>query len=71
LIQTFSAQTLFDISGTWKFSRKLSLTVGAENLFDQYPDKAIFNVAAGLIYSRFSPYDTDGGRAFARLNFSF
>lgn len=71
LIQTFSAQTLFDVSGTWRFSRRLSLTVGAENLFDQYPDKAIFNVAAGLIYSRFSPYDTDGGRAFARLNFSF
>ncbi|MBL9214297.1 MAG: TonB-dependent receptor, partial [Opitutaceae bacterium] len=71
LIQTFSEQVLFDIGGTWKFSKAVTLSVGAENLFDQYPDKALFNVAAGLIYSRFSPYDTDGGRYYARLNFSY
>lgn len=71
LTQTFSEQVLFDCSATWKFSPRLSATVGVENLFDSYPDKALFNVAAGLIYSRFSPYDTDGGRAFARVNFSY
>lgn len=71
LIQTFSQQVLFDCAVTYKYSKHLSVSVGAENLFDQYPDKAIFNVAAGLIYSRFSPYDTDGGRVFARLNFAY
>ncbi|MDB6094587.1 MAG: putative TonB dependent receptor [Verrucomicrobia bacterium] len=71
LHQTFSEQVLFDTAATWRFNSHLSLSIGAENLFDSYPEKALFNVAAGLIYSRFAPYDVDGGRYFSRLNFSF
>jgi iron complex outermembrane receptor protein len=69
--QVFSAQTLYDLFGTWNMTKHVSLTLGAENLLNTYPDKALFNVAAGLKYSRFAPYDTDGGRYFTRLNFSF
>lgn len=71
ITQEFSSQTLFDIFGTWKVSKHLSITAGAENILNSYPDKALFNVAAGLMYSRFAPYDTDGGRYFTRVNYAF
>jgi iron complex outermembrane receptor protein len=45
--------------------------VGAENVLDRYPDKALFNAANGLLYSRNSPYDADGGRWYVRLNQGF
>jgi iron complex outermembrane receptor protein len=69
--QEFSAQQLFDLFATWNVNKHLSITLGAENILNSYPDKALFNVAAGLKYSRFAPYDTDGGRYFTRVNFSF
>jgi iron complex outermembrane receptor protein len=71
LVQTFSQQIYFDASATWKVTKNLNVTVGAENIFNRYPDKALFNVAAGLVYSRFAPYDTDGGRWYTRVGFSF
>ncbi|MDB6167576.1 MAG: putative TonB dependent receptor [Verrucomicrobia bacterium] len=71
LHQTFGRQVLFDTAATWRFTSHLSVSVGAENVFDSYPEKALFNVAAGLVYSRFAPYDVDGGRYFTRLNFSY
>ena len=38
-VQTFKAKTIFDANVTYAFSDKLSLTLGANNLFDTYPDK--------------------------------
>ena len=49
----------------------IKLTVGAENLFDTYPDEATFQASRGLIYSRNAPYDTDGGLWYARLAAKF
>jgi iron complex outermembrane receptor protein len=45
--------------------------VGAENLFNTYPDEATFQANRGLIYSRNAPYDTDGGQYFVRLGVKF
>jgi len=33
--------------------------VGAENVFDAYPDEAVFQASCGLVYSRKAPCDTD------------
>ncbi len=38
-VQTFAAKTIFDLNVTYAFSEALSLTLGANNLFDTYPDK--------------------------------
>ncbi len=38
-VQTFRAKTIFDVNATYAFSEKLSLTLGANNLFNAYPDK--------------------------------
>ncbi len=38
-VQKFGAKTIFDLNVTYAFSEALSLTLGANNLFDTYPDK--------------------------------
>ena len=38
-VQTFRAKTLIDLNATYSFSEQLSLTLGANNLFNTYPDK--------------------------------
>ncbi len=71
IFQTFGGVTFFDASLTYHINRKLSLKVAAQNLFDTYPDKAVFQASRGIDYSRNSPYDTNGGQYFVRLNASF
>lgn len=67
IVQQFGSQWLLDLSASCRLSSSLEVSVGAENLFNVYPDKATFNAANGLLYSRNSPYDSDGGRWFARV----
>jgi iron complex outermembrane recepter protein len=38
-VQSFGAKTIFDLNATYAFSDALSLTLGANNLFNTYPDK--------------------------------
>lgn len=38
-VQIFGAKTIFDLNATYAFSDAFSLTLGANNLFDAYPDK--------------------------------
>lgn len=38
-VQTFGAKTIFDANATYAFTESFSLTIGANNLFDTYPDK--------------------------------
>lgn len=71
IFQDFGAVTFFDLSATWKATEKLSVRVGAENIFDTYPDEAVFQASRGLVYSRNSPYDTNGGLYYARVDVRF
>ena len=71
LIQTFAGKALVDLSVSAELTDNLKLTVGAENLFDTYPDEATFQASRGLIYSRNAPYDTDGGLWYARVSAKF
>lgn len=71
IVQEFGDRALADLSVTRKLPGRSSIVAGAENLFDRYPDKAVFNAANGLVYSRNSPYDADGGRWYLRFNFGF
>ncbi|MFM1884982.1 MAG: hypothetical protein RL026_139 [Pseudomonadota bacterium] len=66
--QVFSAMTFIDLIVGYEVNDRLSLRVGAENLFDSYPDKAQWQTFRGLIYSRNSPYSTDGGYVFGRID---
>jgi iron complex outermembrane receptor protein len=39
LDQTFGAKWVSDVSATYRVARRLSVTVGADNVFDVYPDQ--------------------------------
>jgi len=80
--QRFGSELFVDLSAGYAFSKQLSLTIGAENILDNYPDRARFpntveDAAAGKItttgrkYPSQRPYEADGGRVFARLDAHF
>jgi len=72
--QVFGSKLVTDLSFGYKASQTTTITVGANNLFDTYPDKAdpaFNNRSAGRFdWSRRSQQFGIGGRfLFARLNF--
>ncbi len=71
IFQAFEGITFFDASATYRVSEQLSVRLGAENLFDTYPDEAVFQASRGLVYSRNAPYDTNGGLYYLRVDASF
>jgi len=71
IFRDFGSVAFFDLSGTWKATENVSVRVGAENIFDKYPDEAVFQASRGLVYSRNSPYDTNGGQYYARVDVRF
>jgi iron complex outermembrane receptor protein len=71
LIQAFGAKTFVDLSLSLDISPEIRATIGAENLFDEYPDEATFQATRGLIYSRNAVYDTDGRLFYARIGVNF
>jgi len=71
IFQRFGSIVLFDAALSFNFNDNLHLTVGAENLFDTFPDEATFQANRGLIFSRNAPYDTDGGQYYVRFGVKF
>lgn len=84
IIQTFGARILTDIELGWQATRALRLTVGAQNLFNVYPDEniasTVASVAAGTNgadnagtqpYNAISPFGFNGRSVFARAAMSF
>ncbi|WP_404478556.1 TonB-dependent receptor plug domain-containing protein [Novosphingobium sp. BL-52-GroH] len=70
--QRVGSEIFFDLSATYRVSDAVSVSVGAENLLDNYPDrKKGFLATAGTLWPVYSVYDKDGGRYFARLAVNF
>jgi iron complex outermembrane receptor protein len=72
--QEFAAKVVSDLSVGYDIAKGTNFTIGANNLFDVYPDLAIpANQSSGrFLYSRRSQqFGTNGRYVFARLNFSF
>jgi len=72
LDHTMSAKTLVDLEGRWKINGALSLAVGAENLFDQYPDAypAALNTTGNAPFTNYSPFGRSGRFVYARLTYA-
>jgi iron complex outermembrane receptor protein len=76
----FGAEIFFDLLAAYQFdSIPIRVSIGAENIFNNYPGKARFpntpeDAAAGRptvvgrVYPTILPYDADGGRLYARLD---
>lgn len=75
-----SAAALTDAELSYKFPMGVTAAIGANNLFNKYPDKftAAFQAACiasggGCVtqYPSFSPYGINGGYYYGRLSFAF
>jgi iron complex outermembrane receptor protein len=70
-----------DLEVSYRLMKSLTLSAGANNLFNKYPDKlnqdyvkaarAALNTAAVTQYPAFSPIGINGGYYYARLNYTF
>lgn len=68
--QTFSSKTLTDLEFSYGFSGQYRIALGANNLFDVYPDKNWqLNSNNGIFaYSGFSPFGFEGRYVYTRVS---
>jgi iron complex outermembrane receptor protein len=71
VFQAFPGITFLDLAVTYNIDSHFLVRVGAENAPNTYPAKSIANINRGVIYSRQSPYDTNGGNVYMRLEAHF
>ncbi|MFQ5706703.1 MAG: TonB-dependent receptor domain-containing protein [bacterium] len=70
--QTFGAKWLTDVEVSYKLPRGAAVSVGADNIFDIYPDKNLKrNSFNGIFpYNGLSPFGFFGRSIYGRLDFS-
>jgi iron complex outermembrane receptor protein len=71
IFQKFGGTSFFDVGATYNVTHNFLVRVGAENVGDTYPQKATNQASRGLVYSRNSPFDTNGGNVYVRLEAHF
>lgn len=76
--QTFGAEMIADVEATYAFNQHFSLSVGAQNLFDNYPDKDRRSIdpftglpGNGNQYIDASPFGYNGGLWYVRAGVKF
>ena len=62
--------TLFDFEAAYDFSDSLSVLIGLQNAFDEYPQMNPHGEVAGLIYPESSPFGFNGGYYYMRARWS-
>ena len=65
----FDGYGLVDVLARYDFANGLSVTLGAENALDVYPDEAI-NYGNGRKYPRYSPAGHNGALVYVKVNYS-
>ena len=60
-------EMLFDAEVAYDVTSKLSLLLGLQNAFDEYPDENPHGEVAGLIYAEQSPFGFNGGYTYFRV----
>lgn len=84
IIETFGAKIITDISVAYKFNESTTFTVGADNIFDIYPDEQVATTVESTLagtrgsdntgifpYSYLSPFGVSGTFFYGSLNFKF
>jgi len=84
LVQKFDPKLITDLEISYRLTKQLSISAGANNLFNIYPTRNLPSTAAGvavgtngsdnvgtLFYNYASPHDWNGTTVFAKLNWKF
>lgn len=71
--QWLSAETIVDLEGRFSFTENIRLAIGAENVFDEYPDPVpiALNSTGNLPYSNYGPFGRAGRYVYGRLVVDF
>jgi iron complex outermembrane recepter protein len=71
--QVFDAKWTLDASVSFRPGKQWTITAGADNLLDEYPEGALFaNSTAGLIpYSLYSPFGFNGRYVYAKVAYAW
>ncbi|PTT78225.1 TonB-dependent receptor, partial [Pseudomonas sp. HMWF010] len=66
-------QGLVDLEGRRRLGDNLTVSVGADNLFDQYPDQVPpnLNTSGGNPWSSFSPFGFNGRFVYSRISLTW
>lgn len=72
LDQVLSPKTLMDLELRYSFNKKWKMAVGADNIFDVYPDSrtAALNTSGATSFSNYSPFGRSGRFVYARVSYS-
>ncbi|MDX1499906.1 MAG: TonB-dependent receptor [Woeseiaceae bacterium] len=65
------AAATVDLEARYSYSDNLEIALGANNAFDQYPNKIPTRLANGLEYSRRTPFGYDGGMWYLKGTYTF
>jgi len=68
IFQRFGGMAFLDLAVTYNLTDKASIRLGAENVGDFYPEKALYQASRGIDYSRNAPYDVNGGSYYLRYD---
>lgn len=72
--QTYGAKWVVDASASFKPSENWKLTVGADNLLNEYPDRTVDlqNSTWGMLpYSNYSPFGFNGAYVYGRVSYTW
>ena len=70
--ETFGAKWITDVDVTYALTDNVRVSLGADNVFDVYPDKhTVTDVSGASYYSSISPFGSYGAFYYGRLNIDF
>jgi len=72
--QTYDPKWVLDASASFKPSENWKLTLGADNLLDEYPDRTadLQNSTWGMLpYSNYSPFGFNGAYVYGRISYTW
>ncbi|MQT34050.1 TonB-dependent receptor, partial [Pseudomonas helleri] len=70
--RTFSPAWITDLNVDYHLTSSLTLTAGANNLFNIYPERTNLPSSSGAFpYGNFSPYGTTGGYWYTGVTYNF
>jgi iron complex outermembrane receptor protein len=72
LDRDYSAKWITDLDVAYSLTQQLTVAVGAQNLFDKYPDHiGVPNSSFGDNWGSYSPFGFTGGYYYTRLQYAF
>lgn len=72
LDREYSAKWITDLDVAYAFDKQLTVAVGAQNLFDKYPDPiGVSNSSFGDNWGSYSPFGFTGGYYYTRVQYAF